>query len=277
MYPVRIRSGEHWSGAAPGTAEPVPLPATQPAGDAIHVPAGWAVVGGDLERDDTLPRQKVWVDGFAIMRHPVRCDAWLAFLDDLDRCGQGDRAEQCAPRIDDRILWTRGSRGWELPEGWRLDHPVRAVTWEATCAYAHWLADDSGLPWRLPTEIEWEKAARGTDERLYPWGDFADPTWCCVADSHAGRPAVAPVGAYPADVSPYGVRGMGGNVRDWCLAATHPPHQLQERAAPNDRIVRGGYWLGITQFARCTLRYRLPTPTDPGVGCRLVYSLDSPT
>ena len=83
----------------------------------------------------------------------------------------------------------------------------------AARAYADWLARITGARWDLPTEIEWEKAARGTDGRIYPWGDAWDPL---RANTHArGARRTSPVGAYLDDVSPYGIYDLAGNVSEW--------------------------------------------------------------
>ena len=95
--------------------------------------------------------------------------------------------------------------------------PVVMVSGESASAYAQWYAERTGEPWRLPGELEWEKAARGADQRRFTWGEFMDPTWCCMRDSHRGPVLPAPVEDHTLDVSPYGVRGLAGNVQDWCL------------------------------------------------------------
>ena len=98
----------------------------------------------------------------------------------------------------------------------RLDEPVSHLDVASARAFATWEAARTGVPWRLPHDHEWEKAARGVDGRLYPWGNHVDPSWAHMLLSHVGVPNRAPIAAYPDDCSPYGVRGMGGNVRDWC-------------------------------------------------------------
>ena len=90
------------------------------------------------------------------------------------------------------------------------------VSWFGAMAYADWLSKSTSLPWRLPTEMEWEKAARGVDARSFPMGDFLDPAWACTRGSHRGRPAPAEVHQFESDASVYGVRGLAGNVEDWC-------------------------------------------------------------
>jgi len=92
---------------------------------------------------------------------------------------------------------------------------MTCVSWYAACAYARWLAARTGAAWRLPTSLEWEKAARGVDGRVYPWGDDFDHSWCHVFGSDGDRSdRPSPVDSFPADCSVYGVRGAAGSVRE---------------------------------------------------------------
>jgi serine/threonine-protein kinase len=142
---------------------------------------------------------------------------------------------------------------------------VVLVEWRAAIAYARWLAARTGLPWRLPDELEREKAARGSDGRRCPWGDHLDATFACVAESHTAEPARASVHAYPLDESPYGVRGLAGNVRDWCGNVWLESGPLVaegrlrvEEAAPDDpghRALRGGAWASTLAYSRSATRF----------------------
>lgn len=268
-YPVRIDPDGHWVDLAPGADEPTPVPLPPiesfDAGDLL-VPAGWFMAGGDRETSDSLPRQLTWVDSFVIRRDPVTCQEFLEFLNALPL---GDAAS-LAPLGGTRLANGRWVLGEDDTGAWEPDQPIRGMRWDAAERFALWVASRTGVPWRLPFEREWEKAARGVDERLYPWGDYLDPTFCCVMDSHAaGLARPRAVDAHPQDTSPYGVRGMGGNVRDLVVADRSEPRGPVD---PQHRLVKGGWYDGLSMFARSALRYRY-REGDRAVGFRLVRSI----
>jgi serine/threonine protein kinase/formylglycine-generating enzyme required for sulfatase activity len=274
--PVLIERGGHWDGAAPGESAPhaIPLPREDElsAGE-VYVPAGFCWVGGDPQATDSLPGKRIWIDGFVIGKHPVTTAEYLAFLNDLVAAGHEERAEAACPRLpggNEPALHRDALGAYVLPperEGLRLrlDLPMGLVSWHGASAYVQWLAEKTGRPWRLPNELEREKAARGADGRLAPWGDHLDATFACVLESHRGAPAPAAVGTYPADESPYGVLGLAGYVRDWCInpwRVDGPPLEAGrlrlDPAQPEDddfRIIRGGSWASSLQHSRAAARF----------------------
>lgn len=266
---ARVERGELWSTVPAGTTRPSPIQLARPGEDldgSVRIPHGWSWFGGDIEAADSLPRSRAWLDPYLILRHPITNGTFRRFLIEIERTQSRDAADPLAP-----IGWLRHDGVYRIPNDEASDQPVRRVTFGAAQAFAAWLSRRTGRTWRLPREREWERAARGVDERRHPWGNFLDPRWSCVASSHrSARPAPASIWAYPLDVSPWGLRGMGGNVRDWCLGDGAP------RTGPvpsAHRWVRGGHYLGIAQFARSALRYQLPLPWHAGVGFRLVSPL----
>ncbi|MCB9765814.1 MAG: SUMF1/EgtB/PvdO family nonheme iron enzyme [Alphaproteobacteria bacterium] len=293
-YPVFIRRNEHWDGAPPGQTEPsaVPLPPADALGpDDGYVAPGWFECGGDPEVLTGLPGRRVWLDGFVIRRFPVTNVEYLAFLDDLVARGREAEALAWAPRErggthgqQGRLIYgRRDDGGFYLAadadgDRWDPQWPVCMVSWQCATAYAAWLAETTGQPWRLPGELEWEKAARGVDGRCFPWGDFIDPTWACTRDSHDGHPLPVPVDRFPLDESPYGVRGMAGNMRDWCADVFHkdgPWHNTAEGSyGIAGRVFRGGCWDYPPQNTRSAFRYTsVESWRHVNVGFRVARSL----
>ncbi|HEY7984782.1 MAG TPA: SUMF1/EgtB/PvdO family nonheme iron enzyme, partial [Ktedonobacterales bacterium] len=141
----------------------------------------------------------------------------------------------------------------------RLDHPVVKVSWLDATAYAAWLARVTGLPWRLPTEAEWEWAARGEEGRLYPWGDQWDPARANT--SEGGKGGTTPVGAYAGrgDASPCGAHDMAGNEWEWTSSAWQQ-YPNDDRRGSNqvdstkNRVLRGGSWYFNARIARVAFR-----------------------
>lgn len=152
-------------------------------------------------------------------------------------------------------------------EGWekKKDHPVTDVSWELAMAYCLWLTDTFGheLPdgycFRLPTEAEWEKAARGADGREYPWGNIFDPT---RANCDGFSDTTTPVGKFsPRGDSPYGCADMAGNVWEWCHSLYKPyPYKADDgresETASGSRVLRGGSFFNNSEGARCAYRNR---------------------
>jgi len=141
------------------------------------------------------PQHELTLPAYEIGRYPVTNAEYAAFVAATGRD---------APRH-----WREGQFPEEL-----ADHPVVYVVWQDALAYVGWLQERTGQPYRLPTEAEWEKAARGQDGRLWPWGNEWDPK--CANCKPAGPGETTPVGQYPDGVSPYGCHDMAGNVWEWC-------------------------------------------------------------
>jgi serine/threonine-protein kinase len=280
-YPVLIERGERWDGCPPGRNEPypVPLPTLGELGpDEVYVPAGWCWTG-DPDALDGLPRRRLWIDGFVVGRFPVTNNEYLAFLNDLLAEGREDEALAACPRpnrgtmegADEQLSYDRAPDGafrlkaLDPGEVWSPRGPAALMSWHGAIAYARWAATRSGLPYRLPSEIEREKATVGVDGRLYPWGDHFDPTWTCMAGSHVGYPGRADVDAYPMDESPYGLRGGAGNSRDFCLEVwtlagpALAGARLVIEPAPLEgsdyRSVRGGAWAAVQSTCRAAARF----------------------
>ncbi len=240
----------------------------------VFVPGGRFLCGGDPHVPESWPRRAVHVPDMAIARRPVTLGEYLEFLDDL-AAREGKDALARAPRADAhgrRLVRWDGERGrMRLVE--RAEYgadcrrwPVFAVAYADALEYARWRAERTGLPLRLPTEMEWEKAARGVDGRLYPWGDHFESTYCNCRSAREDRVRIEPVGSYPRDVSPYGVQDLAGGVMEWCAAEGDPDPVVVR--------VRGGAW--NREGRDCSLvegRAMPPWTTGPAIGFRLAMSL----
>ncbi len=294
LYPVLIERDGHWDGVPPGASEPlaIDLPKLDLlSSNELYIPAGFAWLGGDARAADALSSRRVWVDAFAMARHPVTCAEYLAFLNDLVRQGREAEALRACPRSEfssadadpSHLAFPRDTKGNFVLGGdggglsWGADEPVVAIDWHAASAYAAWRSETEGRAYRLPTEVEREKAARGVDGRTYPFGNHFDPTWACVLASHEGAAKRAAVGAYPGDESPYGVRGLAGNVRDFCAdlwSRDGTPCQDDDASDTAFRIVRGGAWTSVSDLSRAAARFALrPGQRRPTTGLRLARSL----
>lgn len=141
-------------------------------------------------------------------------------------------------------------RGYKKPKYWddeklnKPDHPVVGISWYEAKAYAEWRSKMTGKKYRLPTEEEWEKAARGVDGREYPWGSDFNPSRCNTSES--GIKSTTPVNGYENGKSPYGYYNMAGNVWEWT-------DSLWKESDPN-YVVRGGSWGDHRDDVRCAYR-----------------------
>lgn len=292
-YPVKIDRGEHWHGVAPdeSTPRPIYLPRHGELSDAeCYVPAGWFTAGGDPAAPDGLSRRRVWVDGFVMARDPVTHGEYLAFLQAMVDAGEPDVLERFAPEEN----WERAQALCEVVGGEvrytpdrvgrvaNSDSPVLRVTFNHALGYLEWKSKREQRTFRLPHDLEWEKAARGVDERIFAWGNLFEPLWGWFLESQKKAPWVAPTDASLLDVSPYGVQGMTGNVRDWC----HNTYSREGDVAVSDfkgiedesknRLVRGGSWNSIQTYCRLGARFALkPSLSFSAGGFRFVRSTGS--
>ncbi|OGO41187.1 MAG: hypothetical protein A2W36_01705 [Chloroflexi bacterium RBG_16_58_14] len=177
----------------------------------------------------------------------------------------------------DRPFW------WDDPEWNAPNLPVVGVCWFEAEAYCNWLSAVSERPFRLPTEAEWEKAARGAQAFLWPWGDTWEASRCNSSEAEEAERlySTTPVGMYPHGASPYGALDMAGNVWEWCQD-WYDPEEYQRRAGSEvinppgpeqgpARVVRGGSWNGNRRHARCASRGRFgPDAFSYLLGFRLV-------
>ncbi|NVB83069.1 MAG: SUMF1/EgtB/PvdO family nonheme iron enzyme [Kofleriaceae bacterium] len=224
------------------------------AGDGeVLIPGGVARLGGDPLSSEAEEPIVADLPGFILQRYPVTFGQWSLFIEDL-RSTDPALAEKHVPKSGP------GQPTW----------PVFGVSAESAEAYAAWLSQKEGRTWRLPTELEWEKAGRGTDGRIYPWGDQFDATFCKMRDSRPGLPHPEAVGAFEWDVSPYGVHDLAGGVAEWCI----PDHRRMAPREPREVVSRGGAWSDWPIDCRLASRRRYyATEYASRVGVRLARDL----
>jgi iron(II)-dependent oxidoreductase len=176
----------------------------------------WATVTYRSWLDYEKPQRRVYLDGYWIYKHEVTVTQYRKFCDETGH------------QMPEAPLW-----------GWQDNHPIVYVSWDDAVAYCQWAGVE------LPTEAQWEKAARGTDGRIYPWGNEWDASKC--NNYNTGPKRTTPVGSYPQGASPYGLMDMAGNVWEWCADwydekdyASAPGRNPQGPASGTWRMLRGG-------------------------------------
>jgi serine/threonine-protein kinase len=264
LRPVQIDHGEELSVG-------VDLPARIPEGT-VYVPAGRAYLAGAAAR--YLKRYRAPVSGFFIKKHEVTFGEYLAFWRSL-AAPAARRAAMSRIRLDraERRFLDGWDAGGRLQAALRPEFPVVGITREAAEAYCRWLGKRLGRACRLPTAVEWEKAARGVDGRRFVWGNAYDATHAYVAENaealarFGGR--WAPPGSFPRDASVYGVLDMAGNVREW--TGSRFPTPDAGRPSPFYQI-KGASLATSKRFLPCA--YSSDTPVVPSdVGFRYVLPL----
>ena len=266
-------SDEAKAAAAPSTSQPAAR--TQPAqgpspaistrtrtnmkdgAEMVRVPAGEFTMGSNDGDDHEKPVHKVYLDEYYIYKHEVTVAQFKRFC------------QATRHKMSDQPDWNKDN------------HPVVNVTWHDAAAYAKWAGAS------LPTEAQWEKAARGTDGRTYPWGNEAPNAGgkyrcnCDPGDNAAdGYEYTAPVGSFASDASPYGCLDMAGNVWEWCADRYDDGYYSKSPArnptGPRDgklRVLRGGSWFILSKYVRAALRGRgRPSRGGGFVGFRCVVA-----
>ena len=237
------------------------------------IPAGEFLMGAQQEDSDKpnhdseaygdeSPVHPVTLAAYRIGRYPVTVTEYRRFVE--------------AEAYANEAFWKSGGFGkWQEPEGWadQLEYPNRpivGVSWFEAAAYAQWAGG------RLPTEAEWERAARGAEGRRYPWGN-SDPDESLL--NYAGNIGCStPVGIYPQGATPEGILDMAGNVDEWCsdgwddkYYGKSPKRDPQGPSSGSSRVLRGGAWDRYPWSCRCSYRYfDVPSVRSVSIGFRLV-------
>ncbi|HLF89623.1 MAG TPA: SUMF1/EgtB/PvdO family nonheme iron enzyme, partial [Anaerolineales bacterium] len=153
----------------------------------------------------------------------------------------------------------------------RQYHPITGVTWYEAEAYCNWIANAKKQRVRLPTEEEWERAARGDDTRPFPWGEEFDPTLANTLESERGM--TVQVGSVERDASPFGIHDLAGNVQEW-TASDYDPLPEEKFPAATLRVVRGGSYYDTAYGARTSYRRAYPAGFFyPFLGFRVVVGI----
>jgi formylglycine-generating enzyme required for sulfatase activity len=206
--------------------------------------------------DSDAPRRLVYVDEFYICRYPVTNAEYLTFV---------EATTYMPPQH-----WQGG-----LYKAWEANHPVVYVNWHDATAYCRWAEG------RLPSEAEWERTARGTDERQYPWGNTFDPRRCNTREG--GKKAITSVGRYsPAGDSPYGAGDMAGQVWEWVLDWYAPTYggaaPARNPLGPQTgqlKVIRGGSFTNNASLVTSYTRDRaLPNVCAVNYGFRVRLSVE---
>ncbi len=222
----------------------------------IDIPEGTAHIGSLEGEADERPIRAVHVNAFRITKTEITNAEFAQFVQETGHITQ-------AEKIGWGWVWNRrwnrvNGADWRHPEGPEspirnpADHPVVQVSWQDARAFCEW----HGL--RLPTDVEWEYAARGSDQRRYPWGNAAPRSQsiqhanygtdtCCAADDQDGYLFTSSVGSYPEGASPFGILDMAGNVWEW-VEDDHPRQ-------PGWKTIRGGGWGNNPYCLRTSYRH----------------------
>jgi len=226
---------------------------------------------------DEKPQQQLYLPTYWIGKTPVTYAQFRPFV-------EGDGYTNPAYWGDDGWEWRTNEKRTQ-PDYWNDKkwngdaQPVVGITWYEAMAYCRWLSAQTGDDYRLPSEAEWEKAARGTDGRSYPWGNQSPDETRANFNQAVGR--TTPVGRYPAGASPYGVLDMAGNVWEWTRSEYqdypyNPDDGREDGSNPAGKVftLRGGSWWNDRTYVRCAARYWYFPPSFGYdiLGCRVLLS-----
>ncbi|MEW5723900.1 MAG: formylglycine-generating enzyme family protein [Thermodesulfobacteriota bacterium] len=238
----------------------------------VRVPAGEFEMGsgpGQGEPDE-FPAHKAFLDEFLLGRHLVTAAEFARFLNSIG----GPVDKYFEPSKETSLTEVKGRF---LPRGGCAEHPANGVSWFGAAGFCDWLTQKTGKTFRLPTEAEWEKAARGGLEgKRYPWGNDSPEGKANYGQNFTNpKYTLTPVGSYPPN--PYGLYDMAGNLWEWCQDWYEKDYYRKSPArnptGPETgtlKVIRGGSWGGLDIQVRCGIRIgENPYVSDSRVGFRL--------
>ncbi|PUB76297.1 MAG: hypothetical protein DBP03_04870 [gamma proteobacterium symbiont of Ctena orbiculata] len=221
------------------------------------------IPGGEFIYGENEQQQRLTLDSYFIARYPITNAQYQRFID--DRGYEDERWWNGLTKQNlEKSRWNQPNRPWDR------------VSWYEAVAFCHWLSQQLSYEIRLPTEQEWEKAARGTAGREYPWGEGYQIGYANVDEkTRTVGPfrlsSTTAVGLFPQGASPYGVMDMAGNVWEWCLTKYNDPENNTIDDKRAYRVLRGGSWVGAPANASATRRgWDLPHHRNQGQGFRIV-------
>ena len=217
----------------------------------VLIPAGNFTMGSDKGDDDEHPVRRVFLDGYYLDKFEVTNGRFAKFVAVIHSEPPWGFADQETPVV-------------------HADHPVRWVNWMDATGYCLWAGK------RLPTEAEWEKAARGTDGRVYPWGNDPPTPAQAVFGLNEGSETVSPIGNHEKGQSPYGVHDLAGNLYEWTTDwydeeyyKNIPASNPHGPAEGTTKVQRGGSYTNTPYRLRSSFRTKGdPTEHEPNVGFR---------
>jgi formylglycine-generating enzyme required for sulfatase activity len=201
----------------------------------VYIPPGEFTMGSN-DNDNEKPLHTVFLDGYWMGKYEVTFDQYDKYCEEKNKSKPSDQG------------WGREKR------------PVINVSWDDASAYCKWMSEKTGLNFKLPTEAQWEKAARGTDSRMYPWGNGEPDETLANFDKNIDK--TSPVGSYPNGASPFGLLDTAGNVWEWCndwygsdyykkSPTKNPPGPEIDS---KKRVQRSGSWNYDAGYLRCAFR-----------------------
>jgi formylglycine-generating enzyme required for sulfatase activity len=222
------------------------------------VPAGTLMITGNGK----IQRDSIPVEAFRIAKYPVTNAQFQLFIDDPH--GYSDaRWWEFSPHAK---AWRKDNAFSTSPQFQGDDRPRENVSWYEAMAYCAWLSEKLGLTICLPTRQQWQRAAKGDDNRVYPWGNEFDTTLCNTRESRIRQTTL--VMRYVNGVSPYGAYDMAGNVWEWCL---NGEYDLWDTTTCDPRTVQGGSFISAHERAQTGFHFKLSPEYHYGsIGFRLV-------
>jgi formylglycine-generating enzyme required for sulfatase activity len=241
-------------------------------GEMITIPAGEFLMGEGVEQHD------LFLPDYQLGKYPVTNAEYARFIE--------------AGGYQDKSFWTEA--GWQEvgqkqtePRYWqdarfnKPNQPAIGLSWYECVAYCRWFSTETGQLFRLPTEAEWEKGARGVDGRVFPWGNEFEASRLNARSGDQHVCTITPVGIYPTGVSPFGLFDCVGNMWEWCTTRWKKPFPYEASQdewkaeyleGQNLRVLRGGSWNYKAEVTRCGYRFKFQPYGWTGRGSYRVVS-----